>query len=339
MATEDPEWGAFLEGAFLSVLEMADEGIIVFDRDGRCRMIGRRAGELFGIEPASHVGKPRADVLRAMAEACEEPESFLAHVGANDLLEPPKIAAEIDVRRPRPRTVLWTTIPIIREGAAWGRLGLVRDVTRERSAERAQKQLHARLSELTPVDALTGLLNMRRFREELEREHGRSTRAWDSYGVLRLDVDNMREMNDELGVPVGDSVLEQVAETLTACRREYDVVARYDGDEFVVLLPGADAVAAKAVAERMANAVYAHDFTIADGRRVTISVGGCVWVPPSGESGEDISRRAGAATKEARSSGAGLVRIDAGTVSGANASAPPPPPAPPPAPPPSEPTT
>lgn len=328
MATEDPEWGAFLEGAFLSVLETADEGIIVFDRDGRCRMIGRRAGELFGIEPASHVGKTRAQVLRAMAEACEEPEAFLELVGANDLLEPPKIAAEIDVRRPRPRTLLWTTVPIIREGAAWGRLGLVRDVTRERSAERAQRQLHARLQELTPIDALTGLLNLRRFKEELEREHGRSSRAWDSYAVLRLDVDNMRELNDDLGIPVGDSVLEQVADALNACRREYDVVARYEGDEFIVLLPGADALAAQTVAERMATAVHAHAFEIADGRRVSVSVGGCVWIPPSGETGEDISRRAGIAVVHARSHGAGHVRIDAGTPTGSMPPVAPPPPAP-----------
>ena len=312
MSPEDAEWSSFLETAFVSVLETADEGIFIFDRDGRCRMIGRRAGELFGIEPAAHVGKSRTDVLQVLAQACEEPDVFLETVGSNDLHEPPRIAAEIDVRRPRPRTLSWTTIPIVREGTALGRLGLVRDITRERSAERSLKQLHARIQELTPVDALTGLLNLRRFREELEREHGRSTRAWDSYAVLRLDVDAMQELNDELGIPVGDSVLEQVAECLNACRREYDILARYEADEFVVLLPGADAVAARAVAERMAKATAMHDFTLADERKISVSVGGCVWVPPSGETGEDIMRRAGAATMHARSAGRGRVHIDGG---------------------------
>src|SRR5207253_2151187 len=99
--------------------------------------------ELFGVEPAALVGRPRVEVLRALSKACEEPDAFLETVGSNDLTEPPRIAAEIDVRRPRPRTLLWTTIPIVRDGVATGRLGLVRDVTRERSAERAHRQLQA----------------------------------------------------------------------------------------------------------------------------------------------------------------------------------------------------
>ena len=310
---EDTEWNSLLESAFIAVLEAADEGIIVFDRDGRCRMIGRRAGELFGLEPAAHVGKSRNEVLGIMAQACEEPEAFMQTVGMNDLLEPPRIAAELDLKRPKPRKVLWTTFPVIREGHAWGRLGLVRDVTREKSAERSQKQLQARLDQLLPIDALTGLPNLRRFKEELEREHGRSTRAWDSYAVLRLDVDGMQELNDEFGVPVGDSVLEQVAECLNACRREYDVLARYEGDEFIVLLPGADALAARAVAERMLKANVGHEFQLADERKVTLCAGGCVWVPPSGETGEDILRRAGVALVHARSAGRGKVLVDQGT--------------------------
>ena len=68
----------------------------------------------------------------------------------------------------------------------------MRDVTRERAAERSQRQLQNRLDQLVPVDSLTGLPNARRFREELEREHGRSSRAWDSYGILRVDVDGMQ---------------------------------------------------------------------------------------------------------------------------------------------------
>lgn len=318
MSTEEAEWNAFLETAFVAVLETADEGIFIFDRDGRCRMIGRRAGELFGIEPAAHVGKTRTEVLKALAQACEEPEVFLEAVGTNDLHEPPRIAAEIDVRRPRSRTLSWTTIPIVREGSPLGRLGLVRDVTRERAAERSLKQLHARIQELTPLDALTGLPNLRRFREELDREHGRSSRAWDSYAILRLDVDGMGSINDDYGTPVGDQLLEQIADKLKGCRREYDVIARYEADEFCVLLPGADAVAAKTVADRMVHVVQKHAFEAIGGRRVTLCAGACVWVPPSGETAEDILRRAGVATLRARAHGVGHVEIDANARSGSN---------------------
>ena len=322
MPPDDPEWSPFLECTFLSVLESADEGIIAFDRDGRCRMIGRRAGELFGIEPAALVGQTRVEVLRKLSASCEEPEAFLQSVAANDLLEPPKVVAEVNLRRPRPRTVVWATFPILNDGAAWGRLALVRDVTRERSAERAQKQLQARLAEMTPIDPLTRLLNQKRFREELDREHGRSSRCWDSYAVLRFDVDDMRDLNEEFGVPIGDSVLEQVADRLKAGRREYDVLARLEGDEFVLLLPGADAVAARTVAQRMLGSIAKHGFQLADRRRITLTAGGCVWVPPSGESGEEILRRAGLAAQRARTMGKGQMVIDVGS---AAASTPPPP--------------
>src|ERR1700692_294789 len=97
MPTEDPEWSSFLQAAFLAVLESADEGLIVFDGDGtpagpvRCRMIARRAGEMFGVEPMAYVGRPRAEVLEAFARACEEPEAFLAAAAAGGPLGIPPV--------------------------------------------------------------------------------------------------------------------------------------------------------------------------------------------------------------------------------------------------------
>jgi diguanylate cyclase (GGDEF)-like protein len=308
---DDSDWRALLEGTLVAVLEAADEGVLVFDRTGKCRMIGRRVADLFGVDPAKLVGKKRDEVLSALSRACDEPHAFLETVAIDDLIDPARVLGEIDLVQPRPRKVAWTSFPIVRQGAAWGRLGLVRDVTRERAAERGQRQLQNRLEQLVPVDALTGLPNARRFREELDREHGRSSRAWDSYAVVRLDVDGMQAINDELGLPIGDAVLERVSERLDACRREYDMVARYDGDEFAVLLPGADRVAAEAVASRMVSAIAGHDFELADARKVSACAGGCVWIPPSGETGEDIMRRAAEALEDAKGKGRSGVAIDA----------------------------
>jgi diguanylate cyclase (GGDEF)-like protein len=312
MAGEDPEWSHFLQAAFLAVLESADEGLIVFDGEGRCRMIGRRAGEMFGVEPAAYVGKIRGEVLQAFAQACEEPEAFLQAVAADAPLGVPASVADVDVRRPRPRTVLCKGLPISREGRAPGRVVFVRDVTRERAAERSARQLQTRIAELTPFDTITGLLNQRRFREELDREHGRSTRAWDSYAVLRLDVDGMGDINDELGVPVGDGVLEQIAARLKKCLREYDIVARLEDDEFAVLLPGADALAARTVGERVTKAMSDQGFQPGGQQKVTLSIGGALWRPPSGETSEDIVRRAGNALREARRQGGGKIHVEGG---------------------------
>jgi diguanylate cyclase (GGDEF)-like protein len=307
---EDPEWSSFLQAAFLTVLEAADEGLIVFDGEGRCRMIGRRAGEMFGVEPAAYVGKLRGEVLEAFARACEEPETFMLAAAADAPLGVPKGAADVDVRKPRPRTVLCRGVPISREGKPPGRVVFVRDVTRERAAERSTRQLQSRIAELTPFDTITGLLNQRRFREELEREHGRSTRAWDSYAVLRLDVDGMSALNDEFGVPVGDEVLEQIGARLKKCLREYDALARLEDDEFAVMLPGADAIAAGIVGERIIKAMAEEAFSPGRTKRVTLSIGGALWVPPSGETADDIVKRAGNAVREARRQGGGRVHVE-----------------------------
>jgi diguanylate cyclase (GGDEF)-like protein len=311
MPGDDPEWESFLQATALAMLEAADEGLIVFDADGRCRMIGRRAGEIFGVEPAAHVGHAREQVLGALSRACEEPDSFLQAVAADAPLGVPALVEEVDVRRPRPRTVVCKGIPISREGRSPGRLILVRDVTRERAGERASAQLRARLEELTPFDPLTGLFNARRFREELDREHGRSSRAWDSYAVLRLDVDGMGALNEEFGVPVGDQVLERLATVLKTCLREYDVLARVEGDEFAVLLPGADEVAARTVAERMVRAVATTRFEeLQPPRPVTLSAGGVLWVPPSGETGRDLMHRTRGALERARAHGPGQLEVE-----------------------------
>jgi diguanylate cyclase (GGDEF)-like protein len=311
MPGDDPEWEGFLQATALAVLEAADEGLIVFDSEGRCRMIGRRAGEIFGVEPAAHVGLPREQVLGALSRACEEPDVFLAAVAADAPLGVPASVEEVDVRRPRPRTVVCKGVPISRDGRPPGRLIVVRDVTRERAGERSAGQLRARLEELTPLDPLTGLYNARRFREELDREHGRSSRAWDSYAVLRLDVDDMRGLNEEFGIPVGDEVLEQIGAVLKPCLREYDLLARLGDDEFGVLLPGADEVAARTVAARMVRAVATATFEVVLApRTVSVCAGAVLWVPPSGEIGADILRRAGDALALARSRGAGELEVE-----------------------------
>lgn len=309
MPADDPEWSAFLQASLLAVLEASDEGLVVFDANARCAMIGRKAGELFGVEPAAFVGKGRIEVLDAFARACEEPDAFLQAVAADAPLGVPPSMADVDVARPRPRTVLCKASPISRDGRAPGRVVFVRDVTRERAAERTARLLQARIAELTPFDTTTGLLNQRRFKEELDREHGRSTRAWDSYAVARIDVDGMGALNDEYGVRVGDEVLEQVASRLKKCLREYDILARFEDDEFAVLLPSSDAVGAKAVGDRIMTAMGANPFL--DGRaKVTVSMGVALWVPPSAETTADIVRRAGLASREARKRGGARFHVD-----------------------------
>ncbi len=311
MPNEALPWEKLIESTLLTLLQAAGEGIVVFDASGVCRMVSRKAGDYFGQDPAALVGKVRPEVIVALSHACEEPESFLSMVGESDLSEPAQILGELEIRNPR-RVLLWASYPIKREDDLAGRLIIIHDVTREVSAERARRHLLQRVEQLTPIDALTGLANRRRFIEEHDREHARAGRAWDTYAVLRADVDGMGAINEAFGVPVGDNALERAAELLKTGRRDYDIVARLANDEFAILLPGADALAARAVADRIIAGFARDNVDRPDDPVLSVCIGVGVCVPPTGEVAADVLRRAGDALDTARQRGASQVEIDPG---------------------------
>ncbi|MGN6188094.1 MAG: GGDEF domain-containing protein, partial [Conexibacter sp.] len=111
--------------------------------------------------------------------------------------------------------------------------------------------LIARLSDAARTDPLTQLPNRRGFRELLDLEVERARRSGAPMTVLAADLDHFKDVNDRAGHHVGDAVLQQVAELLREGVRQLDVAARIGGEEFAVILPGADAQEAFAVAERL----------------------------------------------------------------------------------------
>ena len=135
--------------------------------------------------------------------------------------------------------------------AVWGMFILLR-VQRETIREqRARAELMAR------EDALTGLGNRRAFAEALSREVARARREEEPLGVIVGDLDHFKEINDRAGHATGDEYLRRAAEALLATARGGDTCFRWGGDEFAVLLPGADREQAEAVAERLREAVRA----------------------------------------------------------------------------------
>jgi diguanylate cyclase (GGDEF)-like protein len=109
---------------------------------------------------------------------------------------------------------------------------------------------------LAQTDPLTGLLNLRTFTSAWQRVHAASESAQTPYAVLMVDVDHLRNVNDAFGHAAGDSVLNLVARSLQRSIRNTDFAARYAGDEFTVLLPGATREVADEVVARVRNNVY-----------------------------------------------------------------------------------
>jgi diguanylate cyclase (GGDEF)-like protein len=119
-------------------------------------------------------------------------------------------------------------------------------------------RLLTQLADEARTDALTGLLNRRGFDERAALEVARARREETSVAIVALDVDYFKRINDEWGHETGDRVLVRTGELLAAESRDIDVVARFGGEEFVVLLPGCDAACGHDFAERI-RAVLAAD--------------------------------------------------------------------------------
>ncbi|MEU8177691.1 GGDEF domain-containing protein [Microbispora hainanensis] len=115
--------------------------------------------------------------------------------------------------------------------------------------------LHAQLQAAARTDPKTGLLNAAAWQREADTEIVRAQRTGDALALVLVDIDHFKKVNDTYGHLVGDQVLAQVAATLRTQLREYDVVGRFGGEEFVVLLPGADVHEARRVAERLRTRV------------------------------------------------------------------------------------
>lgn len=151
-------------------------------------------------------------------------------------------------------------------------------IDRNRDLENQHSRLRAENSALrleSERDALTGAYNRRAFEEALEREFTAARKNDWPLSLMFVDIDHFKDVNDTYGHPCGDDMLKAVAGLLSGTLRETDIVARYGGDEFVLLLPGLDASQAEAVAERLVHEARRRQVRAADGRRfaVTLSLG------------------------------------------------------------------
>lgn len=169
-----------------------------------------------------------------------------------------------------------------------------------------QEHVRNRLHNLAYYDALTELPNRELFNDRLENALVQARRHGHAVGLIFIDLDRFKQINDTLGHKTGDSLLKAVAVQLQACVRDTDTVSRLGGDEFTVILPGIkEADDAATVAETIVRA-FSKAVVLEDGRQLftTPSIGISLY-PNDGDGGEELLKNADTAMYRAKESGGG----------------------------------
>jgi diguanylate cyclase (GGDEF)-like protein/PAS domain S-box-containing protein len=280
------------EDRYRTMVETSQEGIWLLDASDVITFANQRLAELVGGDVADMVGRPLFDFLdedgRQLARAQLERRQA-GHVG--------RYENRLIGRDGRQVWVLISGSPLwTPDGAYAGSLAMVVDITE-------RKELEDRLVHQATHDPLTGLPNRALFYDRLAHALARRSRHTGAVGVLLIDLDEFKPINDALGHDAGDAVLVAAARSLAGALRAEDTLARLGGDEFVVVCEDVvDPAAVVAVADRLLVALSSSPVRIGDATvGVTASIG--IAVAESGDDEATLMRHVDAAMYTAKGRG------------------------------------
>ncbi len=214
---------------------------------------------------------------------------------------------------------LWVeaSLRLIRDattGKPKGVLNLARDISQRKRAEQELREAYAAIEALAVTDPLTRLANRRRFDQSLSTEWRRALREGQPLSLLLMDVDHFKSYNDAYGHLRGDSCLKQIAEAaLDVVTRPGDVVARFGGEEFAVILPNTVSYGAEEIAHQLCEEVRRRKLTHASSAtgQVTVSVGCATMTPVQGQPALQLIQHADEALYQAKGQGRDRVVVAA----------------------------
>jgi diguanylate cyclase (GGDEF)-like protein/PAS domain S-box-containing protein len=281
------------------LLDSVPAMLAYWDLDQRCRLANRAYESWFGVKPEALLGRTLADLLgpiyplnRPYIEAAlrGEPQAFEREI-PNPSGGPPRHSQAYYV-------------PDVVDGLVQGMFVLVADITPRKHLEEELRLARDQADAAATHDALTGLPNRVLLDDRLSRAIESARRRKRRCGVLFLDLDEFKRINDTLGHAAGDAVLREVARCLAGALRAEDSVARLGGDEFIILLPDVGTrEQAGTFAHRVVDRVGGASL-IADGRALAVGVSvGVAVFPEDGDNPHELLAHADHALYQAKRAG------------------------------------
>lgn len=236
------------EGRYRSLFEKTNDAVFLVSPEQRLLNLNRQAADLLGYQVDELIGKPYSDYV-----APEEKPKVLDNFRRLDKEGTSPFFERILVRKDGSRCRVEFNATAIHDdhGNLLYYQGVARDLTERKRLEEQLRYSLEEMETLAMQDPLSGLLNRRAITEHAEAEWHRSARERRPLCLVLIDLDNLKDVNDELGHQVGDQAIIELAAVIKSSRRRYDWSGRWGGDEFMLVLPGANLVEAYEVAERM----------------------------------------------------------------------------------------
>jgi len=285
------------------VSENSRDAIILADLSGH-RSYASSAGEHLGWKPEDLLSQGGVEMIHPDDQ--QRAQSIVRELNAG--IE----SAMIECRVKKPDgEYIWVeaSLRLVRDsetGNPSGILNVVRDVSERKLAEKKLQEAYNAVEALAITDALTGLANRRRFDQYLTIEWRRSMREQLPLSLIMLDADKFKAYNDTYGHQRGDNCLKQIAEAcMDVVSRPGDLIARFGGEEFVVVLPNTERAGALHVANEICEALRSRRLPHSGNAPgiVTISAGCATLIPKFGKHAPDLIEMADKALYKAKFNG------------------------------------
>lgn len=238
-----------------ATIESTEDGVLVVNTQGEIVFLNSRFAEMWGIPEQVLLSCDDSKAIDFAASLLVDPEAFVKKV--QEAYAQPD-ATFYDILKFKDGRVFERYSHPQRnkdKGESSGRVWVFRDISKRARLEEQLTAANARLIKLVKEDALTGLLNRRTVLESAELEWTRWMRTHKPFSVLMIDIDSFKKINDSFGHRTGDDALRLIADSLKANLRGLDLVGRYGGEEFIVILPETPLEGATVVAEKMLNGI------------------------------------------------------------------------------------